>query len=215
MSQETDRKADRHDIRVGGTMRKPRRKAEETREDILKAAEGLLREHGAARFSIADVAASLGMSPANVFKHFSSKPALIDAICNRHIFQMIARFEEARALAPPSQGLGLAVRQLMDVHLADIRENRHLFEILMQLSLSDLPSGHLYKDKIDQLFVNLIADGVEAGIYHCRTDRTFAHIVGLSFAAILHPILLMHAEESELMERCDGLVELIETALRS
>lgn len=201
-------------IRVGGTMRKPRRKAEETREDILTAAERLLQEHGASRFSIANVAAELGMSPANVFKHFSSKPALIDAICNRHITHMIARFEQAQSLAPPSRGLSLAVRNLMDVHLADIRENRHLFEMLMQMSLSDLPSGQLYKDKIDQLFVDLIADGIKAGIYHCRTDRTFAHIVGMSFAAILHPILLMHAEESELKERCDGLVDLIETALR-
>lgn len=195
-------------------MRKPRRKAEETREDILAAAEELLRQHGAGRFSVANVAVELGMSPANVFKHFNSKPALIDAICNRHITQMIARFESARALAPPSQGLALAVRQLMDVHLADIRENRHLFEMLMQMSLSDLPSGRLYKDRIDALFVGLIADGVEAGIYHCRTDQTFAHIVGLAFAAILHPILLMHAEEGELMQRCDGLVELIEAALR-
>ncbi|AYD03006.1 TetR/AcrR family transcriptional regulator [Neorhizobium sp. NCHU2750] len=195
-------------------MRKPRQKAEDTREDILTAAENLLRENGAARFSIANVATSLGMSPANVFKHFSSKPVLIDAICNRHVMQMIARFECSRAKAPPSQGLGLAVRQLMDVHLADIRENRHLFEMLMQMSLSDLPSGRLYKQRIDDLFTGLINDGVQAGIYHCRTDQIFAHIVGLAFAAILHPILLMYAEEDELVARCDGLVELIETALR-
>lgn len=195
-------------------MRKPRQKAEETRQDILTAAEAQLKEHGAAGFSIAHVAAKLGMSPANVFKHFSAKAALIDAICDRHVTHMIGRFEAARAEAPADQGLGPAVRQLMEVHLADIRQNRHLFELLMQLSESELPSGRHYKSLIDGLFLRLIEDGVAAGIYHCPVNSTFAHIVGLSFVAILHPIMLMHAPEDELRERCDGLVDLIERALK-
>ena len=60
--------------------RRPRRKAEETRADILSMAEMLFRQRGYVAVSIADIATALGMSPANIFKHFHSKTALVDAI---------------------------------------------------------------------------------------------------------------------------------------
>lgn len=196
-------------------MRKPRRRAEETREDILAAAEALLRQDGVAGFSIANVASRLSMSPANVFKHFHSKAALADAICDRHVMEMIGRFDTAPPVAAPPHGLGEAVRRLMDIHLADIRESRVLFELLMQMSESDLPSGRRYKAQIDMLFSRIVAEGVAAGIYHCATDEAFCHTVGLAFVGVLHPIMLMHASEDELNQRCEGLVALINAALQN
>ena len=78
--------------------RRPRRKAEETREDILSMAELLFRQRGFVAVSIADIAAALGMSPANVFKHFRSKAALVDAIAevgaDRVLFSVDYPFEE-------------------------------------------------------------------------------------------------------------------------
>jgi len=75
---EQARKGDRkNDVPV---KRRPRRSAEETRRDILAKAEELFRERGFNAVAIADIAAALGMSPANVFKNFNSKNALVDAI---------------------------------------------------------------------------------------------------------------------------------------
>ena len=65
--------------------RRPRRSAEETREEILNTAESLFRTHGYASVAIADIAAALSMSPANVFKHFRTKTSLVDAIATRAI----------------------------------------------------------------------------------------------------------------------------------
>src|SRR4051794_22393375 len=58
-------------------------KGQETRERILKAAEDLLRRHGPAKTTVVDVARTLEMSHANVYRHFASKTELRDAVADR------------------------------------------------------------------------------------------------------------------------------------
>lgn len=54
-----------------------------TRDRILDAADVLLQRLGPARMGVVDVARSLGMSHANVYRHFGSKAALRDAVVER------------------------------------------------------------------------------------------------------------------------------------
>jgi AcrR family transcriptional regulator len=61
----------------------PTTAADATRERILDAAEALLRRHGPAKTTVVDVARALGMSHANVYRHFASKAALQDAVAER------------------------------------------------------------------------------------------------------------------------------------
>jgi TetR/AcrR family transcriptional repressor of the ameABC operon len=196
-------------------VKRPRRKAEETREDILVAAESLLREKGMPAFSIADVAAELKMSPANIFKHFHSKAALADAICERHIVKMIERFQAFDEPLPAPERLTVAVRRLMETHLADIRENPYLFEMLVGFSKADLPSGRRYKQLIESLFADLIRHGIETGVYKCAEGSAITENVEFAFASVLHPIFLLRDDETELRERCAGLAALVNAALQN
>jgi len=54
-----------------------------TRDRILDAADALLQRLGPARMGVVDVARALGMSHANVYRHFDSKAALRDAVVER------------------------------------------------------------------------------------------------------------------------------------
>lgn len=54
-----------------------------TRDRILDAADVLLHRLGPAKMGVVDVARSLGMSHANVYRHFASKAALRDAVVER------------------------------------------------------------------------------------------------------------------------------------
>jgi TetR/AcrR family transcriptional repressor of the ameABC operon len=201
--------------RPGEGQRRTRRRAEETRDDILAAAEDMLRRKGLGDFSIADLAGELGMSPANVFKHFRSKSALADAICDRHVIRMIGRFKAFDEPGHATERLANAVRKLMEAHLADIRENPFLFEMLVVMSEADLPSGRHYKQLIDDLFADLVRDGVASGAYTCDPDSEIARQVGSAFASVLHPVFLLHASEAELQERCRGLSALVNAALQN
>lgn len=197
------------------TLRRPRRKAEETREDILATAEALFREKGISGCSIADIAHALQMSPANVFKHFHSKAALADAICERHIDLMIGRFGTLDASAPAPERLCIVVRKLMEAHLKDIRENPYLFELILLMSEANLPSGRHYKQLIEALFLDLIREGIESGVYDVSDPETLSRHVASAFASVLHPILLAKTDIEELHDRCDGLARLINAALQS
>jgi len=196
-------------------VRRPRRKAEETREDILSTAETLFRERGIAKCSIADIAHALHMSPANIFKHFHSKAALVDTICDRHISHMIGRFKTLDEPAPAPERLAIVVRRLMEAHLQDIRENPFLFEMIFLMSEADLPSGHHYKELIEALFVDLIRQGVESGAYKCADPQAIGGHVAAAFASVLHPVLLAKSDEAELYDRCEGLAKLVNAALQN
>ena len=58
-------------------------KPDDTRARIMDAAEALFRRLGFAKTAVADIAAELKMSPANVYRFFPSKNAIIEAICQR------------------------------------------------------------------------------------------------------------------------------------
>ena len=56
---------------------------EDTRARIMDTAETLFRSIGFAKTTVADIASELGMSPANVYRFFPSKTAIVQAICQR------------------------------------------------------------------------------------------------------------------------------------
>jgi len=63
-------------------------KPEDTRARIMAAAEGLFRRLGFAKTAVADIAGELGMSPANVYRFFPSKNAIVEAICQRCLSEL-------------------------------------------------------------------------------------------------------------------------------
>src|SRR5262249_7910482 len=58
-------------------------KADDTRAGIMDPAEALFRRIGYAKTAVADIASELGMSPANIYRFFPSKNAIVEAICRR------------------------------------------------------------------------------------------------------------------------------------
>ena len=56
---------------------------DKARARILEAAEEQFRRAGHHRTSVADIAAGLGMSPANIYRFFPSRDAINESICGR------------------------------------------------------------------------------------------------------------------------------------
>ena len=56
---------------------------DDTRARIVETADALFRRLGFAKTAVADIAAELKMSPANVYRFFPSKSAIVEAICQR------------------------------------------------------------------------------------------------------------------------------------
>jgi len=65
-----------------------------TREEILQAAEEVLRRHGPAKTNVVDVARALNVSHGSVYRHFPSKAALREAVAERFLAQVTTPLEE-------------------------------------------------------------------------------------------------------------------------
>lgn len=202
-------------VRTARSPRKPRRPAAETREDILNTAEELFRTKGFTNVAMADVAAALGMSPANVFKHFHSKTHLVDAISVRHLEAMIDRLARPDDHKAPPERLLLFVEQLMESHLRDLQKSPHIFEMIVFSAGQKLPCAEQYREMLIDDIAQIIDAGVESGIYHVNDSRKTAEIVTMALACVLHPVLIAKEKADILATRCREVVSLIDTALQN
>jgi len=195
--------------------RRPRRPAEETREDILNTAEDLFCKKGYSNVAIADIAIALGMSPANVFKHFHSKASLVDAISARHIEKMIGRLARPDKGKQPPERLLHLVEQLMNSHLHDLKQSPFVFEMVLLTADQELECGHRYREMLVSDIAEIIEDGVAQGIYHVTNSRRAAETAAMALACVLHPVMIANEKSDILATRCQEVVALINAALQN
>ncbi|PDT31819.1 TetR family transcriptional regulator [Rhizobium sp. L9] len=195
--------------------RRPRRKAEETRQDILSMAEMLFRERGFAAVSIADISAALRMSPANVFKHFRSKVALVDAIAGRHLDNAAERFVPLDQNMPAKEQLLRFVLRLLEGHLQDIQKNPYIFEMVLSTIEAKLEAGNRYRARIEEKLGEIIRKGMVEGRYHCRDPQRAAQTVADVLACVLHPVLIVRDDTETLVRRAEEIVGFVDAALQN
>src|SRR6187200_597779 len=94
-----------------------RTKPDDTRARIVETAEVLFRRLGFAKTTVADIAAELGMSPANVYRFFPSKTAIVQAICQRCLGELEVKiWAVARSRDAASQRLERLTLEVLAYH---------------------------------------------------------------------------------------------------
>lgn len=197
------------------SQRRPRRSAEETREEILNTAEELFRTHGFASVSIADIAADLSMSPANVFKHFRTKTSLVDAIATRAIEQKVSELEALDSTRCATERLSALAHHLMMEHFNDRKDTPFVFEMILVTIREELDCGERFRDMIVEMLSRIIEAGIEEGSYHVGDIPRFANAAFDALVCVIHPVMIGLEKTDILATRCNHVVALIDAALRS
>lgn len=78
-------------------MARPQTDLEAGREQLLDIATAMLEERGNGALTMTELAALAGMSPANLYRYFESKEAVIEAIAGRWFAPKVAIMEEVVA----------------------------------------------------------------------------------------------------------------------
>jgi TetR/AcrR family transcriptional regulator, repressor of the ameABC operon len=181
----------------------------------MTAAERLFRENGIAGCSIAHIAQALSMSPANVFKHFHSKMALVDAICERQIDRMVETLQTFDLAGPAPGRLRTMAHRLMQAHIDSLRDSPYMLEMIFLLSGTELTSGKRYKTMLDALFLSLVRHGVETGVYFTGDPERSSRAVSAALVSVIHPLFLAYTPAEDVRARCDEIVEMINCALQN
>ena len=75
-------------------MARPQSDIEAGREQLIDLVIGLIDERGSSALTVAEVAARANMSPANLYRYFDSKEALIEAVAGRWFQPMLDIMEQ-------------------------------------------------------------------------------------------------------------------------
>ena len=107
-----------------------RQTREQTRQRILAKADELFRHFGIAKTTVADIAAGLSMSPANIYKSFPSKDAIIQAVAEQELAELIKSIETAVSSSSGAlariEALALAI---FHWHRELLRQESQLFQL--------------------------------------------------------------------------------------
>ena len=148
-----------------------------TPERILAAAEDVLRRYGPGKATVVDVAQALGVSHGSVYRHFSSKAALRNAVLRGWLERLMAPLQAiASSRTPPPARL----RQWFSV-LRQSKRDKVLGEPELFATYSALAAdaGEViaeHKDHMQQQIASIIAAGVASGDFRtvdpAATSRT-------------------------------------------
>ena len=135
-----------------------------TREEILQAAEEVLRRYGPAKTNVVDVARALNVSHGSVYRHFPSKAALREAVARRFLETTSDPLEQ---IDDPKQWF----KTLMATKRAKAVEDPELFATYVALARE---SGDAVKDHVDHLIAqltNIVGDETTARALFDATAR--------------------------------------------
>ena len=171
---------------------------DEARARILEVAEKQFRRVGYHRTSVADIAAELGMSPANIYRFFPSRDAINESICGRVVNEVAdIAFAIARTNAPAMEKLERLLTAVHHHAKMMLIEARPMHELSVAATRENWPIIKAHIERMVMIFEAIIREGVEAGEFDVENAAEAARAVRSAFMPFFHPILIEHCVQHE------------------
>jgi AcrR family transcriptional regulator len=184
------------------------------REQILKAADRLLRHYGPHKTTIADVAREAGVGVGTVYLEFPSKDALIEEL-SRSRYRAVLDAMRARAAAagrPFSERLSTAFDARLEAFLALADEGVHACDLVHCVSAAVKTAEASFSDGELSLLVDVLRGGVEAGEFDVREPLSVARSVRRAYVSFMPP-WLFGKDRGEVRRELAAMHELILSGL--
>lgn len=174
----------------------PNTREAEQRARIVATAERLFREIGFQKTTVADIARELRMSPANVYRFFSSKSEIHVAVAR----QLMGEVEAAAVRI--ASGPGTASERLRALVLGNetMNADRYLADRKMhdmvEVALDEhWPIIDEHIDRVDAILQGVIAAGMESGEFARGDARLAAKLVNMAVVRFCHPRLMVECAD--------------------
>lgn len=166
-------------------------KPDDTRARITETAETLFRRLGFAKTTVADIAAELRMSPANVYRFFPSKDAIVEAICQRCLRAVEEKaWAVARSKAPASQRMEQLVLEILAYHKANLVTEQRVNELVVAAIEHSWETIRAHKEALRAVTELIVRDGIEAGEFRAVDPRQTAEVIMRSVVVFTNPMLI-------------------------
>jgi AcrR family transcriptional regulator len=164
---------------------------DDTRARSVDAAEALFRRLGYAKTAVADIAAELHMSPANVYRFFPSKQAIVEAICQR----CLAEVEEqawaiARAKVPAADRLERLVLDILRYHKENLLTETRVHDMVLVAMENSWAAIQAHKEVVRTIVEVIVRDGIAAGEFEIIDPRQVSEQFMRATVSFCHPVLI-------------------------
>jgi AcrR family transcriptional regulator len=188
----------------------------ETRAKILEEAERLFRHYGYSKTTIGDISEACSMSPANIYRFFPSKSALVEAMVREVVAALEARlFAIVRADLLASERLTRLIKEIHQHTLDDYLDHRKVHEIVLVAMEEQWLTLREHLDKVAAYFGEIIASGIERGEFAPCDIRRTAKCVHASVVTLCHPGLVALKLDEEDRESPDEMAAFLINALKA
>lgn len=145
-------------------MARPQTDIEAGRQELLDIAEELVRKRGGVDLSMTELAAAAGMSPANLYRFFENKEALLEAAAGRWFAPKIAIMEEVIAAELPSREKMYQFFARRFVLMRDqFREDPDMFKSYLELGDQHFEVVKGYVDLGDHYLSEIVVQAMDEG----------------------------------------------------
>ena len=169
-------------------------KPDDTRERIMETADALFRRLGYAKTAVADIASELGMSPANIYRFFPSKIAIVQAMCQRCLVELEEKaWAVARAKGPARQRLERLELDILAYHKENLLEDQKVSDIVAVAMEENWAAILAHREKIRTVIELILRDGIEAGEFEPVDPRETSALIMKAYVGFCHPIMIAQA----------------------
>ncbi|MCC6776142.1 MAG: TetR family transcriptional regulator [Hyphomicrobiales bacterium] len=176
----------------------PQAKHDDTRARIMDVAEELFRRLGFAKTAVADIAGELRMSPANIYRFFPSKNAIVEAICQRCLGELEDRaWAIARSPGSAPERLERLVIEILNYHRDNHLAHQHVNDMVLAAIELSWIAVRAHKEHLRMVVEAVLRDGIEAGEFERVDARETARLIMILLVNFCHPVLVAQSLQDE------------------
>ena len=177
---------------VAGSAPLNEESAPTTRCRIIATAELSFRQIGYQKTTVADIAKTLKMSPANVYRFFDSKKAINEAVVERltgEVEALIAEIADAPGLTA-SERLAEIIAALHRDCVERCEAFPRMHEMIEAAMTESWEACRRHVDRIVAVFERVVADGVRRGEFAVDDIPVTARCLHAAIVRYSHPVLV-------------------------
>jgi AcrR family transcriptional regulator len=170
--------------------RRPRHRPDQTRQEILKAAQTVIQTYGFAAMSISGLARQLGMSTTNIHKYFRSKDGLAEAVCGLELSRFVAYIKSQTFSSDNTRdALRLFAAALLSYNQNNTIVTHYMFELYIISAKSDWTVFRNFRAEMVEVLESILQVGVLCGDVRPNAISNAEQVFD-SFATVMHPLLV-------------------------
>ncbi|HEX4873755.1 MAG: TetR/AcrR family transcriptional regulator [Sphingorhabdus sp.] len=191
-------------------MARPQTDIEAGRQELLEIAEELVRKRGGVDLSMTELAAAAGMSPANIYRFFENKEALLEAAAGRWFAPKIAIMEEVVAADLPSREKMFQFFARRFVWMRDeFREDPDMFKSYLELGDQHFEVVKGYVDLGDHYLSEIVVQAMDEGYLPDLSVDDAVSLINQMIQTYCNPEALLYLDHKLSEEKLGMIIDAI------